>query len=341
MRAIRVDAWTTVDRLVVGAQPVPQCGDREVRICVHATPVSFALSLLIQGKYQRKPPLPFIPGNTVSGIVESLGPGATRFAVGDRVVASLEYGGFAEVAVAPEACTYAIPDVTGFREATAFNTAYNSVAAAFTWPHLLAVRPGQILVVLGAGGSVGTAGVEIGRLLGATVIGVASSETKRAWAARHGAHYVCAAEAAALRTMVMDLSRGRGADAVLDPVGGALFDQALRCLRPEGRILPIGFASGEIPKIPASLLLVKNIAVCGLSMGYYKIDARTQHEASVRALFDQLGRWHAEGSIAPPVSAAFPLERASEAFATVLDREHLGHVVLEPGSVDHTMLGRA
>jgi NADPH2:quinone reductase len=332
MRAIQINSWTPPDQLRINDVPEPVCGSRDVLIRVQAAPVSRSLALLVQGQYQRKPPFPFVPGNTATGDIVACGADVTRFKPGDRVLASLELGALAECAVAPEINTYAIPDALPFHRAHALNTSYNSVVAALTWPRLLDIQPGQLLLVHGAAGGVGTAAVEIGRLRGATVIATASSEAKRAWAAAHGAQHVLPSDPATLRDAVMDLTQGMGVHAVFDPVGGALFRESLRCLRPEGRILPIGFASGEIPQIPANILMVKNIAVVGLYMGYYKIDERFEQEDRVRAIFAQIGEWFERGLIDPVCSATFPLERISDAFTLVLDRNHLGHVAIVMGA---------
>ena len=331
MRAVLVQDWTTPDRLELAEVKRPEPGPREVLIRVRAAAVSHALSLLIAGKYQRRPALPFIPGNTAVGEVISCGRGATRFAPGRRVIASLEQGALAEYAVAHEANAYAIPASLDPAAATAFNTAYNSVAAALTWPRLLDLQPGKTLLVHGAGGGIGSAACEIGRHLGARIIATASSAAKRDFARACGATDVLDADPAALKAAVLALTEGEGVHAVLDPVGGALFRESLRCLRPEGRICPIGFAGGEIPQVPANLLLVKNIAVIGLSMGWYKIDARDAQEARMRALFDRLGTWWQESAIRPRLAATFPLDRVRDAFAAVLDRGHLGHVAVLPG----------
>lgn len=330
MRAIQLTEWTTPDRLAVAEMPMPACGPRDVLIRVAAAPVSYALSLLIQGRYQRRPDLPFVPGNTVAGEIVACGAAVARFHPGARVVASLEHGGLAEFAVAPEACAYAIPDALPFAAATAFNTAYNSALAALAWPHLLAVGADRSLLVLGAAGGVGTAAVEIARARGAMVIAAASTQAKRAWALRHGAHHAVAADPETLAGEVRALTGGEGVGAVLDPVGGALTRAAISCLRPEGRLLPIGFASGDIPQIPANLVMVKNITVCGLYMGYYKIDARDRYEARMRALFDELGRLYLAGAIKPDVAESFALAQTPAAFAAVLDRTRTGHVVVRP-----------
>jgi len=185
--------------------------------------------------------------------------------------------------------------------------------------------------VTGAAGGVGIAAVEMATALGARVVAAASSEAKRAFAAGRGAFATVPSDPAGLRDAVFSATNGEGVDAVIDPVGGEVFPQALRCLKPEGRILPIGFASGTIPQVPANLLLVKNVSVVGLYMGYYKIDQRERFEPQVRAIFGRLGEMHAAGAIRPPVAGRYPLERVAEAFAKVLDRDTIGHVVVTAG----------
>jgi NADPH2:quinone reductase len=333
MRAVLVRQWTAPEGLEVVDMPRPEPGPGEVLIRVRAAALSFALSLLIAGKYQRRPSLPFIPGNTAAGEIV----GGARD--GERVVASTGDGALAEYVVAHPANVYPIPAGLDFARATALNTAYNSTAAALTWPHVLRLAAGETLLVHGAAGGVGSAACEIGRLLGARVIATASSAAKRDVALACGAHAAIAADAADLKPAVMELTGGIGVNAVLDPVGGALFTESLRCLAPEGRICPIGFAGGAIPDVPVNLLLVKNIAVTGLNMGHYKITARDAHAARVQALFARLGAWFEQGLIAPRLAACFPPERIAEAFACVLDRDHIGHVVVVFG--DQTTLGLA
>jgi NADPH2:quinone reductase len=260
--------------------------------------------------------------------VIAVGSDVTRLRVGDRVLASLEQGALAEQAVANQDNVYAIPARMPFAEATTLNASYNSVLAALTWPHLLDLQPGQSLLVTGAAGGVGVAAIQIGRLLGATVIAAASTPAKRALALQEGAHHAVAADPETLRDAVFD-AHGGPVQRALEPVGGAVFQQVLRCMAPEGRVLPIGFAAGEIPQIPANLLLVKNITVCGLYMGYYKIDARARFAERMRALFAQLGHWWEEGKIRPMITGRHPLENVPAAFAQVLDRSNSGHVVIE------------
>jgi NADPH2:quinone reductase len=330
MRAIQIDTWCEPEHLRVSQVPEPvvsQCG---VLIRVRAAAVSHSLALLIAGRYQRKPSLPFVPGNTVAGEVVATGAAVTRWCVGDRVLATLEQGGLAEYAWADEDNVYAIPPGLPFAEATTFNASYNSVAAALTWSHLLGVGQDHTLLVTGAAGNVGIAAIQIGRLLGAKVIAAASSPAKRARALDEGADLAIDGRAAALRDALWTACP-EGAHRALEPVGGDVFGQVLRCLRPEGRVLPIGFASGQIPSIPANLLMVKNISVCGLYMGYYKIDARRDQADRMQDLFRQLGRWWESGGIRPVVADRFPLEETARAFACVLDRNTIGHVVVEPG----------
>jgi NADPH2:quinone reductase len=327
MRAIEIREWTEPDRLRVSTVARPACADAEVLIRSRAAALSYSLSLLVQGRYQRKPAFPFVPGNTVAGEVEAVGEGVTEFKPGDRVLASMEYGALAQFAVAHRENVYVLPEGIPFDQATVFNTSYNSVAAALTWAGLLELEAGQTLLVTGAAGGVGTAAIQIGRLLGAHVIAAANGEAKRAYALSQGAQHAIDGDPATLRERVHGIVPG-GVDAVLEPVGGAVFDAALRCLRPGGRILPIGFASGQVPQIPANILLVKNLTVCGLYMGYYKIDARTAHVQRMRTLFDLLGTWWREGRIRPHVARRVTLEGVAAAFADVLDRTQTGHVVV-------------
>lgn len=328
MRAVEVRHWSRPDELMVRDVAEPCLGPGQVRLRVRAAAVSHSLSLLVAGRYQRKPSLPFVPGNTAAGEVLEVGEAVTGVRPGDRALATLEQGALAEQAVAHADNVYPIPARMPWADATTLNASYNSVAAALTWPHLLDLRSGQSLLVTGAAGSVGIAAIQIGRLLGATVVAAASTPDKRERALREGAHHAVDAHPATLRDAVMNV-HGGPVQRALEPVGGAVFGEVLRCLAPEGRVLPIGFASGEIPQIPANLLLVKNITVCGLYMGYYKIDARAEHAARLRDLFAQLGRWWEAGKIRPVIAGRYPLESVPAAFAQVLDRASFGHVVIE------------
>lgn len=332
MRGVLVENWTTFDQLVLTELPRPTLAADEVRIRTQAVGISFATSLVVQGKYQRKPPLPFVPGTEVAGIVVECGPEVTRFQPGSRVCAVLDWGALAEEAVAHEVNTFALPDSLEFARAIAFTNSYATSAAALTWPHLLRLGAGETLLVHGASGGVGIAAIEIGRILGATVIATAGSAAKLDVARAHGADHVINYREADFREAVLALTGGRGVDAVYDPVGGEVFAQSLRTMAPEGRIMPVGFAGGDIPQIPANILLVKNLTVCGLNMGYYfgwsPQDMRHHYGERIRALMSQLFAWYEAGRIRPVVDTVYPLAEFQTAMSDVLTRRAVGRVAV-------------
>ncbi len=332
MRGVYVRDWMPFEQLRLAELPAPQPGRKELRLRVQAAGMSFATSLVVQGKYQRRPPLPFVPGTEVAGIVEEIGEDVTRLRVGERVCAVLDWGGLAEQAIAKEVNVFALPPTLEFARAISFTNSYATSAAALTWPHLLNVQRGDWLLVHGAAGGVGIAACEIGRILGATVVATAGSEEKLEIARRHGATHAIDYRTRNFRDEVLALTGGRGVDAVYDPVGGEVFMQSLRCMAPEGRIMPVGFASGEIPQIPANLLLVKNLTVCGLNMGLYfgwtPIDQRYEYEARVRANMDQLFRWFERGQINPVLGAAYRLDDFQQAMSDVLSRRAIGRIAI-------------
>lgn len=332
MRAVVCHDWRPFDELAVEDLPDPTPAPKGVVIDVKAAGVSFATSLVVQGKYQRKPPRPFTPGTEVAGVIESVGPEVTRFKPGDRVFAVLDWGGLAEKAAALEVNVYAMPDGLTFAEAISITNSYGTAAAALLWPHLLNLQAGETLLVHGAAGGVGIGATEIAKVLGAQVIATAGSAEKLEVVRAHGADHAINYRETSFREQVLEITGGKGVDACFDPVGGDVFTQSLRCLAVEGRISPIGFASGDIPAIPANLLLVKNISVVGLNMGYYMgwspHDARYESEARIRALMDQLSSWRVEGHIHPTVAGAFPLDRFKDAMAMVLGRQAIGRVAL-------------
>ncbi len=332
MQGLLVTQWTTFDQLALVELAAPTLGPRDVLIQIQAAGVSFATSLVVQGKYQRKPPLPFTPGTEVAGIVIASGAQVRRFKVGDRVCAVLDWGGLAEQAVAREVNVFAIPDGLSFARAIAFTNSYATSAAALTWPHLLNVQAGQTLLVHGASGGVGIAAVEIGKILGATVIATAGSATKLELARDHGADHGINYRQQDFRDEVLALTAGRGVDAVYDPVGGEVFMQSLRCMAPEARIMPVGFAGGDIAQIPANLLLVKNLSVCGLNMGLYygwsPNDMRYFYAERMRANMEKLFGWFVEGRIKPVVDITYPLEQVHQAMDDVLTRRALGRVAV-------------
>lgn len=324
MRAVVCRAWGEVEDLTVEEVPAPAPGPGEVLVSVRATAVNYADALLVAGRYQTKPALPFSPGLETAGVVAATGEGVTRFARGDRVMAVLPYGGLAELAVAPEAETFAIPDGMTFEEAGVFPIAYISSHVALRWQGRL--EPGETLLVLGAAGGVGLTAVEIGKAMGARVIAGASTAEKLAAARRRGADETVNYASENLTERVMALTDGKGADVCFDPIGGDLFDAALSSLGWGGRILLVGFVGG-VPQIPANRLLVKHRAALGSSLRYFRWHAPDKLHRSVEEL---LG-WYGEGRLRPLITHRLPLERTVEAIRLLTDRKAHGKVVVVPG----------
>ena len=324
MRAVVCRAWGEVDTLKVEDVPPPAPGKGEVLIDVKATAVNYADALLVAGRYQTKPPLPFSPGLETAGVVAACGEGVTRFARGDRVMAVLAYGGLAEQAIAPEAETFAIPPGMSFDEAGAFPIAYISSHVALRWQGRL--EAGETLLVLGAAGGVGLTAVEIGKAMGARVIAGASTAEKLAVARERGADDLINYATEKLTERVMALTADKGADVCFDPVGGDLFDGALSSLGWGGRILLVGFVGG-VPQIPANRLLVKHRAALGSSLRYFRWHAPDKLRRSV----DELLRWYGEGKLRPLISHRLPLERSVDAIRLLTERKAHGKVVVVPG----------
>ncbi|MBV9198699.1 MAG: NADPH:quinone oxidoreductase family protein [Alphaproteobacteria bacterium] len=323
MRALICRQWGAIDQLILGEVPVPEPGPDEVLIRVKATAVNYADSIMVAGRYQTKPPLPFSPGLETAGEVDACGRDVSGFRPGDRVMAILAYGGLAEFAVAPAAETYRIPEGMSFAEAGAFPIAYFSSHVAIRWQGRLAAS--EILLVLGASGGVGLAAVEIGKAMGAHVIAAASMPEKLAVAVEHGADATVNYATEQLTDQVMALTEGRGADVCFDPVGGPLFDAALSSLGWGGRMLLVGFVGG-VPQIPANRLLVKHRAALGSSLRYFRWYAPEKLRASV----EELLRWHGEGRLTPCITHRLPLERSIEAIRLLTERRTYGKVVVEP-----------
>jgi NADPH:quinone reductase len=323
MRAVVCRAWGDVEDLKVEDVPPPAPGPGEVLIDVKATAVNYADALLVAGRYQTKPPLPFSPGLETAGVVAACGEGVSRFSRGDRVMAILAYGGLAEMAVAPEAETFAIPAGMSFEEAGAFPIAYISSHVALRWQGRL--EAGETLLVLGAAGGVGLTAVEIGKAMGARVIAGASTGEKLAAARDRGADDLVNYATEKLTERVMALTDDKGADVCFDPVGGDLFDAALSALGWGGRILLVGFVGG-VQQIPANRLLVKHRAALGSSLRYFRWHAPDKLRRSV----EELIRWYAEGKLRPLISHRLPLARTVEAIRLLTDRKAHGKVVVVP-----------
>jgi NADPH2:quinone reductase len=303
-----------------------------VRIAVRAAGVSFANLLVIEGRHQNRWEPPFTPGTEVAGTVVECGPRARRFRPDQRVVAGVRAGGYAQEVVAPEDNVFTLPEGIDFDAAVHFPTIYATAYGALAWRARL--QAGETLLVHGAAGGSGLAAIEIGKRMGARVIATASSSAKLEAARAHGADVLVDYTAGGFRDAVLAHTDGRGADVVFDPVGGAVTQESLRCIAPEGRLIPMGFAGGDIPQLPANLLLVKNVTVIGLYWGYYMGWARQPAPLGtaerVRAAFDTLFAWTLEGALRPYTHGAFPLERFRDALQAVSGRHVIGRTVLHP-----------
>ncbi|MCA0905373.1 NADPH:quinone oxidoreductase family protein [Ruegeria marisrubri] len=299
---------------------IPEPGEGQVRVAIKACGLNFADLLMQTGAYQDTPPAPFTLGMEIAGIVETVGPGVSTLSPGDRIAVYSGQGGLAEYGVFDADRAIVLPDDTGFEEAAAIQIAYATSHMALD--HRARLQPGETLLVTGAAGGVGLTAVEIGKLMGATVIAQARGENKLAVARAAGAdHLIDASED--LRERVKSLG---GADVVYDVIGGDVFKAAFRATNPEGRLLPIGFAGGDIPQIPANHLLVKNLTVIGVYIGGY---LKFRPEA-VRNSFDTLFKWHSEGRIKPHISHVLPLEDVAHAMQLLKERKSTGKIVITP-----------
>jgi NADPH2:quinone reductase len=325
VRAVVCKKHGPPETLVVEEVPSPPLGAGEVRVGVHACGVNFPDTLIIENKYQFKPPLPFSPGGEVAGEVIELGDGVEGVAVGDRVIAMTGWGGFAEELVIGADRLMAIPKDMSFAEAAGFTMVYGTSYHALK--QRAALQPGETLLVLGAAGGVGLTAVELGKLMGAHVIAAASSQEKLDLCRRYGADHVINYSVESIKERTKELTGGNGADVIYDPVGGDAFDQAMRSIAWKGRLLVVGFTSGRIPEVPANLILLKGCQVVGVFWGAF---TAREPETNVENLAD-LGRLYEQGRIKPHVSKTYPLERAADALNAILRREAKGKVVLTTG----------
>ncbi|MCF1252984.1 NADPH:quinone oxidoreductase family protein [Pseudomonas putida] len=302
------------------ASPLPK--KNEILLDVQAAGVNFPDTLIIEGKYQFQPPPPFSPGGEAAGVVAAVGEKAGAFKVGDRVMALTGWGAFAEQVAVPFYNVLPIPASMDFTTAAAFGMTYGTSMHALRQRGQL--QAGETLLVLGASGGVGLAAVEIGKAMGARVIAAASSAEKLAVAKAAGADELIDYSQANLREEIKRLTGGQGVDVIYDPVGGELFEQAVRGLAWNGRLLVVGFASGSIPQLAANLVLLKGAAVLGVFWGAF---AQRQPEDNA-ANFHQLFAWHAEGKLKPLVSQTYPLEEAGAAIEKLGQRQAVGKLVV-------------
>jgi NADPH2:quinone reductase len=322
MKAALVRELGELDGVTLGEIEPPTVGPGQVMIDVAACAVNFPDVLMVRGMYQEKPRLPFSPGQEVAGVVSAVGDGVDGIGVGDRVFAGTGVGGMAEQVVTRAGSVYPLPDGVDFATGSAFLTTYGTSWYALAERGQL--RAGETLVVLGAGGGVGLAAVDIGRALGGRVLAGASSPAKLAEATRLGAAAVVDYSSEDLRSAITAFTEGRGADVVYDPVGGPLSEQALRSTAWEGRFLVIGFAAGEIPKIPLNLALLKGCSIVGVFLGSRSMRDPVGHR---RSMLELIALWE-RGELSPFVSQTFPLDQASEALRVLADREAIGKVVV-------------
>ncbi|RAP42889.1 zinc-binding dehydrogenase [Rhodovulum viride] len=317
MRLFQLDRIGDRPRLTEADCPAPAVG--EVRVRIAACGLNFADLLTIEGRYQEHPPLPATLGMELAGTVDALGEGVDPGLLGTRVAVFAGSGGLAEAGCFPAARCLPLPETMSFIEAAGFQIAYGTSHVALS--HKARLAPGETLLVTGAAGGVGLTAVEIGKAMGATVIACARGADRLEVAREAGADHLIDSDAGDLRAAVLALG---GADVVYDPVGGTLFAEAMRACRPDGRLLAIGFASGEVPQIKANHLLVKNLSVIGLYWGGYLAFRPEVLTDSLATLF----RWHAEGRLHPHVSHVLPLERAAEGLELLRQRKATGKVVI-------------
>ena len=324
MKAVLCRAFGTPDRLVVADVESPTVKAGEVKIKVRACGVNFPDALMIQGLYQLKPPFPFSPGLEVSGDVVEVGSGVDSRRIGERVMATMMYGGFAEEVALPAIMALPMPANMSYEAAAGFPLVYGTSHVALA--HRGKLQAGETLLVLGAAGGVGLAAVELGKWMGARVIAAASTSEKLELAQAYGADDVIQYTAENLRERMNALTDGQGADVIFDPVGGDMFDLAVRRIAWEGRYLVIGFASGRIPDLPANIPLLKNASVVGVFWGAYLLNS----PAVIQDSFRQLLSWYAAGRLKPHIHKTFPMQAAASAILEIMERRAMGKVLVTP-----------
>ncbi|HEX2486574.1 MAG TPA: NADPH:quinone oxidoreductase family protein [Myxococcota bacterium] len=324
MRAVVVDRFLDPSELRVSERAEPKLHPGALSIAVQAAGCNFFDILMVQGKYQLKPPFPFVPGAEVAGVVEAVGEGVEGFRVGDRVLASCGLGGFAERVVVPASVAYAMPAGMSAAEGASLPIVYPTAYAGLV--HRGRLQPGETLLVHAAAGGVGLAAVQVGKAIGARVIATAGGPDKLEVARRAGADVLIDYGREDFVARVKEATSGRGADVIYDSVGGDVFEGSLKCIAWNGRLVVIGFAGGTIPSVAANRILLKNIEVTGLHWGAY-----AQHQpASIPQVFQALFGLYERGAIRPVVFRTYPLEEVAQALADLGSRKTFGKVVLAP-----------
>jgi NADPH2:quinone reductase len=324
MKAILCTHFGTADELELADIPRPVAGPGEAVVQIKAAALNFFDTLIIAGKYQHKPPFPFSPASEFAGIVESVGAGVTDIAPGDRVMGSTGWGAARETIAANTKHLVKIPASLDFERASGLTVTYATTLYGLRERGHL--KPGETLVVLGASGGTGLAAIEIGKIMGARVIACASSDEKLAFARSHGADEAVNYASEDLRGALKRLGGERGVDMVYDPVGGPYAEPAVRALGWEGRYLVVGFAAGEIPKLPLNLVLLKSCDIRGVLWGAWV----TRDPQGQRALMTDIVRWCAEGKLSAHVHAVYPLAEIATALKAIADRKVMGKIVLRP-----------
>ncbi len=324
MKAILCKAWGEPNTLVLEDVTLPPPAPGQAKIKVKAASANFADALLIQGKYQLRPPHPFTPGMEFAGIVLEVGEGVTNVKPGDEVMGITDYGAYAEEVNATAATLLPKPPQMDFPTAAAFPIVYGTSHIGL-W-HRAKLQPGETVLVFGAAGGVGLTAVEIAKHMGATVIACASTPEKLELTRKYGADHTINYKEENIRDRVKQLTGGKGADVIYDPVGGEAFNDAMRAVAWEGRVLVVGFASGIIPDLAVNLTLVKNCSVVGVYWGAY---ARQNPAILVESL-QTLATWYAQGTLKPHISETYALADAPQALDALLNRTSMGKMVIIP-----------
>ncbi len=322
MQAVLCKSYGPPENLTLEQVDDPSPAAGQVLIDVYSAGLNFPDTLQIAGKYQFQPPFPFTPGAEVAGKIAEVGDGVTSFQPGDRVMALPGIGGMAERVVADQGAVDAIPDAMDFDTAACFGLVYGTSYHALRQRAQL--QPGETLLVLGAGGGVGLAAVEIGKAFGARVIAAAGSDQKLSIAKQHGADELLNYNDGSLKDNVKDLTGGKGADVIYDPVGGDLFDQCTRCINWNGRILVVGFTSGRIPQYPINLALLKGCQLVGVFWGEFRKREPEVYSQNCAELFEL----YQTQKIKPLISQVFPLDQYADALNVFLERKAIGKIAL-------------
>ncbi|MCR8549227.1 NADPH:quinone oxidoreductase family protein [Salipiger sp. P9] len=332
MKAVVIEEFGAPEQAKIQELPVPEPGAGELLIEIAAAPVNFVDSLVFEGRYQFLPPRPFTPGKGPAGTVLAVGPGVTGFAPGDRVLAMAEQGGYAEQAIVPARDSFVLPDAVSFEDAATISLAFDTAWVALFERGRLS--PGETVLVLGSTGAVGNAAIQLAKAHGATVLAAVSSPSRADEVLQAGADGIVDLSRPnlreALRDQVHELTDGHGADVVIDPLGGDIFDAALRAVAWRGRVVVVGFAAGRIPEVKVNYLMLKNMEVSGVQVSDY----RKRMPDLMRRCFGEILDLAAEGRIKAGPRSRYPLSDYARALSDVVNRKAKGRALLIPGNTD-------